>query len=203
VILSFDDSVLSEFRSRLVAGGAELRRLVVLLDQCQVRGWRDPPAGESRTDSTHVRASVRADPPTRDGGRNAAPCAAAVLAEVARAWLRDQITPDWFDRYGHRVEDYRLPKGKEARGQHALLIGADGLQRLSAVEAESAPPHFAREALYHAAETRPGSNNTCRGRGRSAGKPPRSWRPIFSARIHPTTQKPWSSNKRSTSLYGL
>jgi transposase len=63
-----------------------------------------------------------------------------VLAEVAPAWLRDQITPDWFDRYSHRVEDYRLPKGKEARGQHALLIGADGLQRLSAVEAASAPP---------------------------------------------------------------
>jgi transposase len=36
----FDASVLSEFRSRLVAGGAERRRLVVLLEQCQARGWR-------------------------------------------------------------------------------------------------------------------------------------------------------------------
>src|SRR5579885_2879995 len=31
----FDDSVLSEFRTRLVAGGAELRLLEVLLEACQ------------------------------------------------------------------------------------------------------------------------------------------------------------------------
>ncbi len=51
----FDDSVLSEFRTRLVAGGAELRLLDVLLEQCQARGWLKA-RGRQRTDSTHVLA---------------------------------------------------------------------------------------------------------------------------------------------------
>jgi transposase len=134
----FDDSVLSEFRSRLVAGGAELRLLEVLLEQCQARGWLKA-RGRQRTDSTHVLAAVRALNRLEMVGETLRH-ALNVLAEVAPTWLQDQITPDWFDRYSHRVEDYRLPKGKEARGQHALLIGADGLHLLTAVEAESAPP---------------------------------------------------------------
>ncbi len=134
----FDDSVLSEFRTRLVAGGAELRLLEVLLEACQTRGWLKA-RGRQRTDSTHVLAAVRALNRLELVGETLRH-ALNVLAEVAPTWLRDQITPDWFDRYGHRVEDYRLPKGKEARGQHALLIGADGLRLLAAVEAESAPP---------------------------------------------------------------
>lgn len=134
----FDDSVLSEFRARLVAGGAELRLLEVLLEACQTRGWLKA-RGRQRTDSTHVLAAVRALNRLELVGETLRH-ALNVLAEVAPTWLRDQVTPDWFDRYSHRVEDYRLPKGKEARAQHALLIGADGLRLLAAVEAESAPP---------------------------------------------------------------
>jgi transposase len=134
----FDDSVLSEFRSRLVAGGAELRLLEVLLEQCQAHGWLKA-RGSQRSDSTHVLAAVRALNRLELVGETLRH-ALNVLAEVAPAWLRDQITLDWFDRYSHRVEDYRLPKGKEARGQHTLLVGADGLHLLAAVEAESAPP---------------------------------------------------------------
>ena len=133
----FDDSVLSEFRSRLVAGGAELRLLEMLLESCQARGWLKA-HGRQRTDSTHVLAAVRALNRLEMVGETLRH-ALNVLAEVAPTWLREQVTLDWFDRYSHRVEDYRLPKGKEAREQHALLIGADGLHLLAAVEAESAP----------------------------------------------------------------
>jgi transposase len=38
----FDFSVLSEFRARLVAGGAEQRLFEALLTQAKVRGWRHP-----------------------------------------------------------------------------------------------------------------------------------------------------------------
>jgi transposase len=30
-------------------------------------------------------------------------------------WLQAQITSDWFDRYGRRFSDYRLPKTKGNR----------------------------------------------------------------------------------------
>jgi hypothetical protein len=37
------------------------------------------------------------------------------LAEFAPAWLRDIVTPDWFDRYSRRSEDACLPHAKDAR----------------------------------------------------------------------------------------
>lgn len=68
----FDDSVLSEFRSRLVAGGAELRLLEVLLEQCQARGWLK--ARGRKPHRFHPCAGRRPRPqPTRDGGRDRAP----------------------------------------------------------------------------------------------------------------------------------
>ena len=44
------------------------------------------------------------------------------------------------DRYGPRIEDYRLPESKEERVSHATLIGADGLRLLRALDAPDAPP---------------------------------------------------------------
>jgi transposase len=37
----FDFSLLSEFRTRLLAGGAETQLLQALLDLCKSRGWRN------------------------------------------------------------------------------------------------------------------------------------------------------------------
>jgi hypothetical protein len=37
----FDHTVLSEFRSRLVAGKAEMRLLELLLERCREGGWRN------------------------------------------------------------------------------------------------------------------------------------------------------------------
>ena len=54
----FDFSVLSEFRSRLVANGAERRLFDLLLAHFRERGWIKA-RGKQRTDSTHVLAAIR------------------------------------------------------------------------------------------------------------------------------------------------
>ncbi len=54
----FDFSILSEFRSRLLAAGAERRLLDLLLEQLRTRGWIKA-RGKQRTDSTHVLAAIR------------------------------------------------------------------------------------------------------------------------------------------------
>ncbi len=54
-----DHTVLSEFRTRLLAGGAERLLLDTLLTQLRARGLLKP-CGRQRTDSTHVLAAIRA-----------------------------------------------------------------------------------------------------------------------------------------------
>nr|WP_286192269.1 hypothetical protein [Roseomonas genomospecies 6] len=53
--------------------------------------------------------------------------------------MTERITIDWFERYGRRVEEYRLPKGEAARADLAEQIGRDGHQILAAVYAADAP----------------------------------------------------------------
>src|ERR687893_268057 len=55
----FDHTVLSEFRSRLLDGSAELLLFDTLLTQFRALGLLKP-RGKQRTDSTHVLATIRA-----------------------------------------------------------------------------------------------------------------------------------------------
>jgi transposase len=55
----FDSTVLSEFRTRFVAGAAEQRVLDALLEPCRTRKWLKA-RGRQRTDSMHVLARGRA-----------------------------------------------------------------------------------------------------------------------------------------------
>ena len=64
-------------------------------------------AGRQRTDSTHVVAAVRASQPPRAGRRDLARGLNSWL--VAPAWLRAAAPEAWYKRYGHRIEDVRLP----------------------------------------------------------------------------------------------
>jgi transposase len=133
----FDHTVLSEFRTRLVAGGAEERLLDLVLAQARARGWLKV-RGTQRTDSTHVLAAVRAL--TRlEGVGETLRHALNVLAEVAPQWLRSHAQPEWLERYAHRVEEYRLPSGKAERERYANQVGADGWQLLDAVDATATP----------------------------------------------------------------
>src|SRR5919202_3195701 len=93
----FDASVLSEFRTRLVAGGLEQRLLDALLTLCRARGWLRA-GGRQRTDSTQVLAAARAV--QRVGcARQTLRCALNTLAEVAPAWLYQHAQPEWVERY--------------------------------------------------------------------------------------------------------
>jgi transposase len=49
------------------------------------------------------------------------------------------VTADWFERYGPRIEESRLPKGEAQRDAYAEQIGADGLQLLGAIYHDTAP----------------------------------------------------------------
>jgi len=139
----FDYSVLSEFRARLVAGSAEGRLLDVLVAACVEQGYLKA-RGTQRTDSTHVLAAVR----TLYRLERVAETLRATLnalARVAPDWLRLQVEADWFERYGRRIEEERLPKGREARRLYAAQVGADGQRVLDAVAARDAPEQV-REA---------------------------------------------------------
>jgi transposase len=105
----FDFSVLSEFRSRLLSGGAEELLLEkLLLDECANRGLVKG-RGKQRTDSTHVVAAVRALNRLECVGETIR-AALNALAVTAPEWLAGWAPHEWYDRYGPRFEEYRLPK---------------------------------------------------------------------------------------------
>jgi transposase len=130
----FDHTVLSEFRTRLVALTAEERFLDAVLALCKEHGWLKA-RGRQRTDSTHILAKIRA--------LNRAECvvetlrhALNVLAVVAPDWLRGRVQPDWLERYGPRASEYRFPSGEDKRQQFLQQVGQDGWGLLSAITAD-------------------------------------------------------------------
>src|SRR5262249_55239569 len=90
--------------------------------------------GKQRTDSMHVLAAIRSLN-RLESVTETLRSALNALAEVAPDWFLTQITPEWFDRYGPRAEEYRLPKGEAARKALAESIGTDGIQLLTAIYA--------------------------------------------------------------------
>ncbi len=127
----FDFSVLSEFRSRLLANQAERRLFDVMLSQFRERGWIKE-RGKQRTDSTHVLAAVRAVNRLECVGE-AMRHVLNILAEVAPDWLLEQMKPEWSKRYQSRFSDFRLPKSEKSRVELAEEIGADGRYLLEKV----------------------------------------------------------------------
>lgn len=133
----FAHSVLSEFRQRLLDGGAEMQLLDGMLSKLQERGWVKA-RGKQRTDSTHVFAVIRQ--------LNRLECVGETmrnalndLATVAPEWLTDQVPKEWYGRYGPRFEAYRLPKKKGERRALQQEIGEDGVHLLQCIYREDAP----------------------------------------------------------------
>ena len=133
----FNFSVLSEFRSRLLEGGKERLLLEKLLEGCKERGYLKV-RGRQRTDSTHVLGALRV---LSKWERTAETMRSALnaLASAEPEWLTEHADPEWFERYGRRIEDQRLPKGKEAREQYLKTVGADGMRLLEQLDAPHAP----------------------------------------------------------------
>lgn len=131
----FDHTVLSEFRTRLVTGKAELLLLEALLTRVQAVGLVRQ-RGRQRTDSTYVLAAVRVLNRLERVGETLR-AALNALAVVAPEWLQAQAPPEWYVRYGRRVENYNLPKSEASRQELATVIAADGEQLLRAIDATS------------------------------------------------------------------
>ena len=109
----FDFSVLSEFRDRLLAGSAVECLRDKLLARCRAMGWLKA-RGPQRTDATHVLAAIRVlnrlelVAETLRAALNA-------VATVAPDWLQGFAPLAWYERYGKRLEEVRLPRDKADR----------------------------------------------------------------------------------------
>src|SRR2546421_6737010 len=133
----FAFSVLSEFRDRLLAGSAEELLLDKLLERCRALGLLKA-RGPQRTDSTHVLAAIRVlnrlelVAETLRAALNA-------VATVAPDWLQGLAPLAWYERYGRRIEDTRLPREQAQRDAYAQTVGEDGFHLLDALDAPQAP----------------------------------------------------------------
>jgi transposase len=126
----FHFSVLAEFRARLVAGKAEHLLLDRMLERFKARDLVKA-RGKQRTDSTHILAAVH-DLHLLELVAETLRATLDDLATVVPDWLRKVAQPVWFKRYGRRIEDYRLPKQRNAREALAIEIGRDGFTLLDA-----------------------------------------------------------------------
>jgi transposase len=130
----FDFTVLSQFRTRLLAREGEQRLLDRLLAVLKRQGLLKG-RGRQRTDSTHVLAAVR----ELDGlERVGEPLRQAlnVLAQVAPEWLQTcsaHLDAAWAERYGRPCSAYRLPRGEAAVVACAEQLGRDGMALLEAM----------------------------------------------------------------------
>ncbi|WP_372500232.1 transposase [Sphaerisporangium perillae] len=111
----FDFSVLSGFRARLVAHGQEEHVLELLLERLGELGLLRA-GGRQRTDSTHVLAAVRSLNRAEFVGE-VMRSALNALAACEPAWLASWVPTGGQERYGQRVDAYRLPEGEAARTQ--------------------------------------------------------------------------------------
>ena len=137
----FDFTILSDFRKRLLEGGAEQLLLDAMLTVFKEQGWLKE-RQRQRTDSTHVLAKVRAINRLMGVGE-AMRFALNSLAIVAGEWLLAHSDPQWVDRYGHRIEESRLPRSQEEREAVAELIGRDGSNLLTDLYASRGSHLFA------------------------------------------------------------
>lgn len=133
----FDDSILSEFRARLIEGGAEYQLLHRLLERAKERGWLNG-RGRQRTDSTHVLASIRVLNRLELVGETLR-AALNELANLAGDWLSSWAPTEWLERYAMRFDQIRLPKKDNERQALIERIGIDGHRLFSAVYADGAP----------------------------------------------------------------
>jgi hypothetical protein len=135
----FDASVLSEFRTRVVAHGLEQRVLDLLLDALKTQGLVGA-GGKARSDSTHVISAVR-DLNRLELAGESVRAALEAVAVVAPDWLAAVIdVAGWGRRYGARIDTWRLPTSTTKRGELVAGYGTDALVLLRAVGDSAAPP---------------------------------------------------------------
>jgi transposase len=133
----FDASVLSEFRSRLVAGDLTCLALDALLERLAGLGLVRA-GGRQRTDSTHVLGAIR-DLNRLELAGETVRAALEALAVAAPGWLTGVIDVSWQRVYGARVDDLHLPEGQAARKDLMIRYGTDGYYLLEQACGPGAP----------------------------------------------------------------
>jgi transposase len=133
----FDPSVLTGFRERLVAAGAERVIFDRLLDLARERGLVKA-GGRQRVDSTHVLARVRDLNRLALAGETVR-AALEALAAAAPDWLSGVIDASWQQVYGQRIDNMRLPDSAAARDRLAVQYACDGYHLLEQVRGPGAP----------------------------------------------------------------
>ncbi|WP_219529094.1 transposase, partial [Nonomuraea guangzhouensis] len=116
----FDFSVLSGFRARLVEHGQEEHVFELLVERLSGLGFLRA-GGRQRTDSTHVLAAVRALNRAEFVGE-VMRSALNALAACEPGWLAAWAPAAWQQRYGERVDAYRLPDGEAARAGYLIQV---------------------------------------------------------------------------------
>ena len=145
----FDASVLSEFRSRLVAGDLTSLALDALLERLAGLGLVRA-GGRQRTDSTHVLGAIRELNRLELAGESLRAVLEA-LAAAAPGWLAGVIDPSWQQVYGTRIDDLHLP-AKPGR-----TPGADGPVRHGRLLAAGAGARAGRAGVAAGAARRAGA----------------------------------------------
>jgi transposase len=107
------------------------------LDACTRRGLLKA-RGRQRTDGTHVLGVLRVLSRLE---RVAETLRAALnaLATQDPAWVQQRVPIEWYERYGRRIEEYRLPRGQAGRAAYVRQVGADGAWLLTQVAAPDTP----------------------------------------------------------------
>lgn len=132
-----DQSILTDFRQRLVEQEAQDLLLEPIIEICVERGWIKH-KGKQRVDSTMVLSSARRLSSLESVGETLRTVLNA-LAEEEPEWLLTVISEDWFDRYVHRFELQRFPKGQAAQQALIQAVGEDSFTLLSALKQPDAP----------------------------------------------------------------
>ena len=133
----FDASVLSEFRARLAVDDQAERLLQQMLARLRERGCWSRAAGSAPTPPT---CWPRYGSPGRlELVTETLRAALEALAAAAPSWLITLAPDDWYERYGQRARDWRLPKAEAARAALAVTVGTDGFALLEAVHDPDAP----------------------------------------------------------------
>ena len=133
----FDASVLSEFRSPLVAGDLTCLALDALLERLAGLGLVRA-GGWQRTDSTHVLGAIRMLNRLELAGETLR-AALEALAVAAPGWLAGVIDGSWQQVYSARIDDLHLPASQAGRQDLMVRYGTDGYFLLEQVHGPGAP----------------------------------------------------------------
>lgn|SRR5574337_108447 len=133
----FDYSILTDFRQRVQAAGAQDLILEPILHLSRQRGWLKA-RGKQRTDATAVLARVRALSSLESVGESMR-AALNALAEQEPGWVQAHLNPDWFERYVHRFELARFPKAETQRQLLREQVGQDVAQLLACIDEQTTP----------------------------------------------------------------